>query len=152
MSLHVNIRKAVLKDSETIAHHNTLLAKETENKDLEWDTALKGVKAVIKDPHKGFYLVAEAKGETAGQLMVTTEWSDWRNMMFWWIQSVYVPEKWRKQGVYRSLYHHLEQIARYKKEVAGLRLYVEHNNQTAMDTYERLGMVNPDYVMYEIIL
>jgi ribosomal protein S18 acetylase RimI-like enzyme len=91
-------------------------------------------------------------GKTTGQLMVIFEWSDLRNMLFWWIQGVYVPEKWRKQGVFRSLYHHLEQMARYRKEVAGMRLYAEHNNQAAQDTYERPGMHNPGYLMYEILL
>jgi ribosomal protein S18 acetylase RimI-like enzyme len=151
MSSKLTIRKAQYQDAATIARHNILLAKETENKDLDPDTALRGVKAVIKDPHKGFYLVAVMKGEIVGQLMVTNEWSDWRNLNFLWIQSVYVPKEHREQGIFRSLYRHLEDLARYRKDVAGLRLYVEQYNETAQETYERLGMHNPGYRMFEIL-
>lgn len=148
----VKIRKAELKDAEIIAKFNIAMAKETENKDLEWDTILRGVKAIIKDPHKGFYLVAERSSEILGQLMVTKEWSDWRNLYFLWIQSVYVPVEHRKQGIYSKLYEFLEDMARQRKDVAGLRLYVEKHNITAMQAYERLGMNKSGYEMYEIML
>ncbi|MGE5343027.1 MAG: N-acetyltransferase family protein [Candidatus Omnitrophota bacterium] len=145
------IRKAELRDVETIANFNIRMAKETENKDLDPETVLRGAKAIIKDPHKGFYLVAVHHDEIIGQLMVTNEWSDWRNLYFLWIQSVYVREDYRKQGIFRSLYHFLEDIARYRKDVAGLRLYVEKHNETAIQTYESLGMYNSGYEMYEIL-
>ncbi|MCP5048382.1 MAG: GNAT family N-acetyltransferase [bacterium] len=151
MNLKIKIRKAELRDTQTIADYNCFMAKETEKKELDPDTVTRGVKAVIKDPHKGFYLVAETKGEIAGQLLVTTEWSDWRNKSFWWIASVYVPEDYRKQGIFSSLYRHLEEMARYEKSVAGLRLYVEQYNETAQQTYQQLGMHNSGYKLYEII-
>ncbi|UCH97761.1 MAG: GNAT family N-acetyltransferase, partial [Candidatus Aminicenantes bacterium] len=125
--MNITIRKGELKDAETIAKFNVLMAKETESKELDFENVFRGVKAVIKDPHKGFYLVAVMKGEIVGQLMVTPEWSDWRNKNFLWIQSVYVPEAYRKQGIFSALYHHLKDIAHYKKKVAGLRLYVAVN-------------------------
>jgi ribosomal protein S18 acetylase RimI-like enzyme len=146
------IRKAEMHDAETLARNNCLMAKETENKNLDLNTVINGVKAVIKDPHKGFFLVATIKGEIVGQLLTTYDWSDWRNKHFLWIQSVYVPEPHRKQGIYSSLYHYLKDLATERKDVAGLRLYVEKNNETAQRTYERLGMHDPGYLMYETLV
>ena len=151
MNDNMTIRKGELRDANTIAQFNIKMAKETENKELDFDTVLRGVKAIMKD-HKGFYLVAETKGKIVGQLMVTPEWSDWRNMNFYWIQSVYVPEESRKQGIFSALFHHLKDRAHYKKKVAGLRLYVEVNNESAKQVYEALGMHNPGYDMYELLL
>jgi len=151
MNDKIKIRKAELRDVKIIAGFNIRMAKETENKTLDPDTALLGAKAIIKDPHKGFYLVAESKGEIVGQLMVTNEWSDWRNKFFLWIQSVYVREDYRKQGIFAALFHYLKDIARYKKNVAGLRLYVEKSNDIAHQVYEELGMTIPSYDIYELI-
>jgi len=147
----ISIRKAELRDAGTVAKFNTLMAMETEHKELDPDTILRGVKAIIKDPHKGFYLVAESRGEVVGQLMVTPEWSDWRDKYFWWIQSVYVREDHRKRGIYTSLYEHLQDMAQYRKDVVGLRLYVEKQNEAAKATYERLGMFKSCYDLYEVL-
>ena len=119
---------------------------------FDLDTALAGAKALIKDPHKGFYLIAETMGEIVGQLMVTNEWRDWRNKYFLWIQSVYVREDFRRKGIFSALYHHLNDLARYKKNVAGLRLYVEKNNETARQVYEDIGMIKSHYEIYEVLL
>jgi GNAT superfamily N-acetyltransferase len=147
--MNIKIRKGELKDAKAIAGLNLLMAKEVENKELDFDTVFRGVKAVVKDPHKGFYLVAESKNEIVGQLMVTPEWSDWRNMNYLWIQNVYIREDLRKQGIFSALYHHLKDMAHYKKKVAGLRLYVEGSNEIAKQVYEALGMHKPGYDMYE---
>jgi GNAT superfamily N-acetyltransferase len=151
MNDKIRIRKAELRDVKTIAEFNARVARETENMTLDPDTALLGAKAIIKDPHKGFYLLAELKGEIVGQLMVTNEWSDWRNKFFLWIQSVYVREDYRKQGIFAALFHYLKDMARHKKNVAGLRLYVEKSNDIAHKVYEELGMTIPSYDIYEII-
>jgi hypothetical protein len=148
----IKIRKAELRDAVTIAKFNTILAKETENMELDSQTAVRGAKAIIKDPHKGFYLVAEMKGEIIGLLMVTNEWSDWRNKYFFWIQSLYVREDCIEKGILSSLLLHLKDIACYKKNVAGLRLYVEVSNKTAREAQEELGMYKAPYEMYEILL
>jgi GNAT superfamily N-acetyltransferase len=137
---------------KAIAKFNTLNAKETEGMELEPETALKGAKAIIKDPHKGFYLVAETKGEIVGQLMVTNEWNDWRNKYFFRIQSVYVREDSRRKGIFSALFHHLKDLARYKKNVVGLRLYVEKSNETAKEAFEQMGMIIPPYDLYEMLL
>ena len=118
----VSLRKAEIRDAPAIASFNVKMAAETEGKKLEPDVVLRGVKAVIKDPHKGFYLVAEIRNPECpivGQLMVTFEWSDWRNRNFWWIQSVYVETEHRGRGIFGQLFRHLEEMARWRKDVAG---------------------------------
>jgi len=151
-AFHFNIRKAEMKDTAVIAEYNRRMAMETEGKELPEATALRGAKAIIKDPHKGFYLVAEKSCEIVGQLMVTKEWSDWRNKYFFWIQSVYIPDDHRRKGIYSALYRHLVELAKDRKDVAGIRLYVEKNNTSAQTTYEQLGMYKPAYDMYEVLL
>jgi len=144
-----SIRQADLKDAESIAEFNRLMAFETEHKKLLPEVILAGVNTMIANPAHGFYLVAEGKDEIAGSLMVTTEWSDWRNGVVWWVQSVYVREEYRRQGIYRALYEQVKTQASDDPSVCGFRLYVEKDNVNAQKTYESLGMVETDYLMYE---
>jgi len=147
------IRLATIHDAPQISLFNQKMAKETEGRVLSPDISLAGVKAVFKDRHKGFYLVAETQDADAGiigQLLVTYEWSDWRNRYYWWIQSVYVKPEFRGQKVFSHLYRHLEEEARYRRDVAGLRLYVERQNRPAKDAYEKIEMTLSAYDMYEI--
>ena len=146
----MTIRSAQPQDSATIAEFNAAMALETEHLVLETDRVLAGVEAVLSDPSKGFYLVAESGGGVVGQLMVTFEWSDWRNGVFWWIQSVYVQPDSRGQGVYKALYADTQSRAAEAGNVCGIRLYVEHENRRAQQTYERLGMNNTAYYLYEV--
>ncbi len=145
----IKIRRAVKDDVETLVHFNSSLAEETEATLLDKTTATAGVEAVLDDPSKGFYLIAESDGHPAGGLLVTTEWSDWRNAMFWWIQSVYVEKESRQRGVYTALHRHVEELARENKSVCGIRLYVDHDNSGAQAAYERLGMQPGRYRFYE---
>lgn len=94
--------------------------------------------------------MAEADGTLAGQLLITYEWSDWRNGTFWWIQSVYVAEKFRSNGIFRALFNHVETLARARKDVCGLRLYMEAHNERARKAYARLGLKQTDYQVFEI--
>ena len=110
---------------------------------------LRGVEAVLSDPGHGFYVVADTGGEIAGSLLVTFEWSDWRNGRFWWIQSVYVRPAYRRRGVYRALHEFVRDRARSTGGVVGLRLYVERENAVAQRTYAALGMDETPYRMYE---
>ena len=154
MTNSVAIRKAALKDVEQITEYNILMAKEIEDKDLDRAVVLKGVKAVIEDPHKGFYLIANKIGdenEIIGQLMITFEWSDWRNHYFWWMQSVYVDKSYRNQNIFTNLYQELLRLARLTRNVCGLRLYVEEHNESAKKVYEALGMNKATYKMYEML-
>jgi GNAT superfamily N-acetyltransferase len=109
----------------------------------------RGVSAVFSDDKKGFYVVAEDDGRIAGGLMVTYEWSDWRNGWFWWIQRVYVVPESRGKSVYRRLYEFVRQLAAERGNVCGFRLYVEHDNERAQRVYEKLGMEKSHYLMYE---
>ena len=148
----ITIRDATLDDAETIAEYNCRLASETEDKPLDPDTVRAGVKALLSDARRGRYFVAcDTGGRIVGQLMHTFEWSDWRNGDIWWLQSVYVHADFRRQGIFRKLHQHLEQLAESTPGVVGLRLYVENENARAQETYISLGMINPCYRVMERI-
>jgi len=125
------------------------MALETEDKVLLEEVARRGVAGLFANPSLGFYVVAEAGGEVIGALMITTEWSDWRNGSFWWVQSVYVRPDSRRQGVYRSLYRFVGDMANGDPDVCGFRLYVERENSTARQAYKALGMEETSYMMFE---
>jgi GNAT superfamily N-acetyltransferase len=139
-----------LPDVSVIAEYNRRMAWETERLRLDPEVLRPGVTAVLGDPAKGVYFLAEVNGTVVGQLMITYEWSDWRNGNLWWIQSVFVKEDFRGRGVFRALFKHLENLARANKNVAGLRLYMHADNQAARQTYERLGMRFSDYEVFEL--
>lgn len=145
----IHIYKAELKDAKDISIFNILMAKETEGKDLDEGLILSGVQAMINNPQMGFYLVAKRLDIVVASLMVTTEWSDWRNGVFWWIQSVYVKPEYRRQGIYRKLYEHVRQLSAEIENVCGFRLYVERDNMIAQNTYKKLGMEETYYKMFE---
>lgn len=144
----LSLRHAAAADAMVIAEFNLAMALETEGKALVRPTVEAGVLAVLAEPRRGFYLVAERAGTVVGGLMITYEWSDWRNADFWWIQSVYVRPENRRQGVYAALYSEIEQQAR-AAGACGLRLYVENDNTAAMATYSRLGMIDAHYRVME---
>jgi ribosomal protein S18 acetylase RimI-like enzyme len=143
------LRTAQISDIEALVAFNEAMALETEGRTLDPAVLRSGVEAVFTDESKGFYVVAEDDGVIAGGLMVTFEWSDWRNRWFWWIQSVFVPPQFRGRGVYRDLYSFVKELAGEAESVCGFRLYVEKDNETAQRVYEKLGMELSDYVMYE---
>jgi ribosomal protein S18 acetylase RimI-like enzyme len=143
------IRNAKPKDIEIIAEYNIKMALETENKYLDKEIIIAGVSSIINDSSKGMYWVMEMNKIIIGQLMVTYEWSDWRNGMMWWIQSVYVPKEQRRQGVYSQMYNNLLELAQLDSECCGIRLYVEKENKKAQKTYKKLGMKNAGYEIME---
>jgi ribosomal protein S18 acetylase RimI-like enzyme len=147
----MKIRKARLADAAVIADFNTRLAWETEQLKLAAQTIRRGVQAVLKDANKGTYFVAEMDGVVMGQLLITHEWSDWRNGDFWWIQSVYVAAEYRRSGVFRALFTHVQKLAQSRRAVCGMRLYAEKNNRRAHRVYARLGMVQTDYEVFETV-
>ncbi|HEX7373618.1 MAG TPA: GNAT family N-acetyltransferase [Steroidobacteraceae bacterium] len=145
----VHTRPAEARDLDFIADGNSAMAFETEHKRLDPPTVRRGVQAAFDDPGRGRYFVAEIDGQVVGQMMITYEWSDWRNGVFWWIQSVYVVPQARRKGVFRALYDHVERLARNSAGVCGLRLYVEHDNIRAQQTYLGCGMFNAGYLVME---
>jgi len=148
----VDVRPAHAADCDAIAAFNAAMARETEHRELDLATLARGVERGLSDPAKGRYFVAEVGGRVAGCLFVTTEWSDWRDGWFWWIQSVYVDPGFRGRGVYAALHEHVRAAARAAGDVVGLRLYVEKDNDRAQRTYRKLRMAETDYRLYEEIL
>jgi ribosomal protein S18 acetylase RimI-like enzyme len=146
--MSLTIRPATEDDVSRIVLFNQAMARETEGRELDRKTLTTGVERVLAKPARGRYFLAERDGEIVGQLMITTEWSDWRNGEIWWIQSVYVSKRFRREGVYRKLHDHVRDLAR-RKRALGLRLYVERDNESAQATYRALGMQESPYRMYE---
>jgi len=146
------IRNAVADDKSTLVAFNQALAQSTEGKVLDGERLARGVERVLADPARGRYFVADWDGEPVGCLMVTREWSDWRDAWFWWIQSVFVANGARRRGVYRALHDHVVRLARDEGDVYGLRLYVERDNTSAQATYLSVGMGPGPYELYEVDL
>lgn len=149
MGTSIRIRQATPDDVAVIAEYNVAMALETEQRELDPAVVHEGARTLLHRPELGTYWVAERAGELVGQLMLTFEWSDWRNGLFWWIQSVYVRPDCRRNGIYRALYGHVEQLARATPGICGIRLYVEQDNERAIMTYRDLGMWPSGHKVFE---
>lgn len=149
MSKELLIRFAEIRDALVITKFNRAMALETELKELTLEVTSKGVNNLLNNPSLGFYVVAENDDKVIGSLMVTTEWSDWRNGIFWWVQSVYIEPNERRKGAYTKLYNFIKESAKNNPNVCGFRLYVEKENILAQNTYKALGMIETDYRIYE---
>jgi GNAT superfamily N-acetyltransferase len=145
----MNIRIARREEVDSLVEFNQAMALETEGKQLDSDVLRSGVAAVFDDEKKGFYVVAETEGRIVGGLMVTYEWSDWRNNWFWWIQSVYILPEARGRRIYSGLYEFVKAKAGETGDVCGIRLYVESDNHNAQKVYDKVGMQASRYLMYE---
>ncbi|MGD8350667.1 MAG: GNAT family N-acetyltransferase, partial [Gammaproteobacteria bacterium] len=137
------------QDASELTEFNINMARETEGMELKPEVIGAGVRTMIDNPQMGFYLVVELDNGIQASLMVTTEWSDWRNGLFWWIQSVYVRPQYRRQGLYRELYARVKELAEQEPAVCGFRLYVERENDAAQQTYRSLGMTETEYRIFE---
>jgi len=142
------IRRGEARDVAQLSTFNRTMARETENLLLAEEVVTAGVQGLIQRPEYGFYLVAEDDSGLIGSLMITFEWSDWRNGLIWWLQSVYVRPEQRRRGVFRALYRAVRDEA-LAGDARGLRLYVERHNHAAQTTYRQLGMVDSDYLLLE---
>lgn len=145
----LQIRSSVPADAGTIVAFQLRMARETEGLELDNATLSQGVAAVFADPGKGAYWIAERGGQTVGCLLTTFEWSDWRNGVILWIQSVYIVPEERGQGVYRALYERVRRQVDESADLRGIRLYVDKRNAGAQRVYERLGMTREHYEMFE---
>ena len=148
----IKVRLATAAEAGRLTDYNRALALETEGLDLKEITVAAGVLGVLGHPERGFYLVAEVDGAMAGCLLVTREWSDWRNKMFWWIQSHYVKPEMRGRGVYAAMDAKLQELAAREGNVCGFRAYVHRDNRQTQDVYRGLGMVEKEYVVFEDML
>lgn len=145
----ITVRYAKESDRSFIIECQLKMALETENLRLDHHTVEQGVKAVFDDPLKGFYIVTEKEGKHCSCLMVTPEWSDWRNNWVWWIQSVYVVPQMRQMGIYGKMYCFIKSLVSENTEVAGIRLYVDNTNIRAREVYKRMGMTDEHYRLFE---
>jgi GNAT superfamily N-acetyltransferase len=145
----LEVRPAAAPDAAAIAEFQLRMARETEGLELDRDTLTQGVAGVFADPSRGTYWVAASGGRVLASLLVTCEWSDWRNGTVWWIHSVYVLPEARGRGVFRRLYEDLRRRVEETPGLKGLRLYVERSNRAAQEVYERLGMTKEHYELFE---
>lgn len=149
----IQIRPATRDDADTIVEFNRAMALETENRQLDLPTLRQGIRAFLENSGYGLYIVAELSEDKSrkpvGQLMITYEWSDWRNGVFWWIQSVYVAPERRGRGVFRAMYDHILAKAKADPKVCGIRLYVEQENRSAQSVYQRVGLRPSVYTVFE---
>jgi len=147
----MNIRYADINDAVPIAENNVLLAQESEGLSVDFNTVLNGVKAVLSDKTKGFYVVVEDLNSIIGQLMITFEWSDWNNKNVWWLQSVYIKKSWRRKKIFSQLLDHVKDIACIHN-VDTLRLYVYNDNIKAIETYLARGMKKKSYSIFQLLI
>jgi ribosomal protein S18 acetylase RimI-like enzyme len=147
--MNVAYRKARPADAESIVQFQINMALETEQVQLDRATCLAGVRAVFVRPEMGSYYVATDGDRVIASLLITYEWSDWRNRTVWWIQSVYVHRDYRRQGIYAGLYRHIQGLAATDPAVGGIRLYVDKRNAPAQKVYSNLGMNGEHYLVYE---
>ncbi len=149
MSNETTYREARRSDASAIIDFQIAMARETEDIELDREVLTRGVEAVFDEPAHGRYFVAEREGRIAGSLMITYEWSDWRNGLVWWIQSVYVTPEMRGQGIYAGLYRFIQAIVKHDGSIRGIRLYVDRRNTSAQEVYTRLGMNGEHYSVFE---
>lgn len=147
--MEVHYRAATIDEAPAIVEFQRAMARETEDVDLDQAICTRGVRAVFDDPSRGRYFVADIAGRVVASLLITYEWSDWRNGVVWWIQSVYVRPDARKQGIYAGLYQHVQGIAGSDPAVKGIRLYVDRRNAPAQEVYRRMGMNGEHYLVFE---
>ncbi len=147
--MNTQIRKAKKADLSSIVEFQMAMALETENLNLDKTTLEKGVLATFEDSSKGFYFVCEIEGEITASLMITFEWSDWRNGLVYWIQSVFVKREFRRMGIYKKMYGFIKELVMQDKNIKGIRLYVDKTNVRAQQTYKNTGMNGEHYQLFE---
>jgi ribosomal protein S18 acetylase RimI-like enzyme len=145
----VQIRLAIEEDTEVICGFQMKMALETEDLQLNEETVHSGVLNVFRDPSKGKYFVAVEDQKVIASTLLTNEWSDWRNQWFLWIQSVYVLPEYRGKGVFRNMYETIKEMVRADDNIAGLKLYVDSENESAIATYKAIGMDGEHYKLFE---
>ncbi|HEX7680195.1 MAG TPA: GNAT family N-acetyltransferase [Thermoanaerobaculia bacterium] len=145
----IDYRQATPADVSDIVDFQLAMALETEELELDREVCSRGVNAVFDDPSRGRYFLAQSEGTVVASLMITYEWSDWRNGNVWWIQSVYVRPSFRGQRVYAGLYEHIQRLVQADDNVRGIRLYVDRRNVSAQTVYTRLGMNGEHYQVFE---
>lgn len=145
----MNIRKAVPDDIPVIVDFQQKMAYETEQITLDDSVLSSGVKNVFSDHSLGFYLIVENENKIIASMLLTPEWSDWRNSLFLWIQSLYVLPDFRKKGVFKLLYNYVKTMVSQSDKYSGIKLYVDQDNKKAQEAYSKVGMEASHYHLYE---
>lgn len=149
IDMELKIETGNISHSEAITRFQIDMAMESEGTVLDYERVNLGVKAVLEDASKGNYIIARIKSDVVGCLMITREWSDWNCCWYWWIQSVYVRPEYRGRGIYKTMYNRVLELAK-ADNISQIRLYVDKTNTTAQRVYEKLGMEECHYIMYEL--
>ncbi len=149
MKQQLLIRDAVHSDVPKIVEFAVALAEESEQIRLDEEVVARGAHGFIDNPRFGFYLVAESDGQIAGSVMIIYEYSDWRDGVYWWVQSVFVDGEFRRRGIYRALYEEVKARACRQGNVRGFRLYVANHNRRARKVYRNMGMRETCYQVME---
>ncbi len=144
-----HVRKATKEDIVSIVAFNQAMALETENLSLDTSVITSGVEEIFNDSSHGFYIVCEIENTVRACLLITYEWSDWRNGLFFWIQSVFVQKEYREKGLYKMMYEFIKTQVDNSNEIVGIRLYVDNDNLPAQKVYSKLGMGKSNYQLFE---
>ena len=147
--LHIVIAPSDLSYAPAIARFQVDMAMESEGYALDYGRTLKGVESVLQDDNKGRYILAVIDGKPVASLMITREWSDWNCCWYLWIQSVYVSPDYRKNGIYKAMYEEVMRLAK-SEGISQVRLYVDKDNKKAQTVYQKVGMSECHYLMYEV--
>jgi len=146
--MNIKIREATNSDIQILVDFQLKMAFETEKIRLDKAELSKGVEYAFYSNLADYY-IAELNDEVVGSLMITYEWSDWRNAIVLWIQSVYVVEKYRRNSIFSQMYKYIKSICENSDKYTGIRLYVDKSNKNAIATYKALGMNNQHYELFE---
>ncbi|MEZ5081907.1 MAG: GNAT family N-acetyltransferase [Bacteroidales bacterium] len=145
----MEISVAFPEDIERIVEFQQKMAQETEQISLDNYTVSLGVQAVFSNPAKGTYVVAKDRNTLVASMLLTPEWSDWRNATFLWIQSLYVLPEYRKKGIFRKMYDYVKKTVNDSNHYAGIKLYVASENELAQEVYKNVGMISSHYRLFE---
>ena len=143
------LRKAIDADIETITRAQLAMAWESEQLSLSAEIVKRGVRHIIEHPDQGFYLLAETDSQIVAACMILHEWSDWRCGRILWLHSLYVEPEFRRQGVFKAFYQHLQDMVKTNADLHGIRLYVDKSNHLAQLVYRTMGMSSDHYTLYE---
>ena len=151
MNLNFQITFGNISHADSIARFQIEMAMESEGLVLDYERVSNGVKAAMEDENKGQYIVATVDDIPVGSLMITREWSDWNASWYWWIQSVYIMPQYRNHGIFKAMYNKVLDLAG-NTGISQVRLYVDKSNFPAQAVYQKLGMAECHYSMYEVEL